>query len=157
MNIALMLYNYIDDDLSIETEVAPCTIFKSSNPNYLLALRDFSIELDRRIYFNREKIDWVLYTTSSNIKFDRFLAQAKYIESDNDTVYLIDDNKYPWVDGGGRAPAITTGFYCTPKCFSALGNAYKLKTPQHYHTVPDEVSTILYSLTRSGFNVEYLK
>ena len=67
--------------------------------------------MDLTIFGERRLIDWVLYSNTENIKFDKFCELAKYEEIDSKTIFSTDNQ--------------LNCFYCKPSVFTVFANQYK--------------------------------
>lgn len=155
MNIALIFHNFVGDESTVINTVNPVTIIRCNTPGKLLAFRDISLDIDEQIYIERKKIDWVLYATDANIRWDDFKQLSKYVEIASDTVYLTGRNPWPWHDG--KEPANMLGnFYCRPHLFTVLGSVYKIDTEgkldKKSDLVTDDITKLIYGINRTGFD-----
>jgi len=155
MNVALIFHNFAGDDQLIIDQVNPVSIIRSTNPDKLLGFRDIALDLDELVYFERKKIDWVMYVNNNDIRWADFLQLTKYVEIASDTVYLTGRNPWPWFDGKEQANMLGN-FYCRPHVFTVLGNSYKIdiagKLDKKSHLVSDDITKLIYGINRTGFD-----
>jgi hypothetical protein len=124
MNLALAVDSQFKDFDNLIEQINPKIVLHSTETNKLLAMADMALQLDRKQFLEGCDIDFVLYATNNNVKFDTF----KYlIEFDGaiynsiwytDTVTLISPEK---IRQSG-----SNSFYCSPKVFSVIGSSYKV-------------------------------
>ena len=167
MNIALILHDLKDDESDILNLINPAFVLRSQNKDKFIAFRDLGLALDKLIYFDRNKIDWVLYANNNLIRYTDFLNIESFISpNDNRLLYVEkhDMSQYP-----NEQKYLYKNFYCRPQVFSTLSNVYKLKnkvneltnlnyfldiTPQggEYKT-DDFFRTWLYAINRNNFDI----
>lgn len=165
MNIALLLHNW--EGASIIDVVNPKIILRSDFTDKFKAFRNLSLELDKAIYLDRIKIDWVLYANNDLIRYNDFLKIESFVAPNDCKLFYVekhDMSLYP-----NEQQYLYKNFYCKPAVFSSLGNVYKLRpivkelvdnsvfiniTPPGGKYETDEFfSTWLYGANRNNFDI----
>lgn len=133
MELNLKLAIILSDDFNIEIP---------NQENHLIIrtpdLLKASIIIDKHIYKQRNKIDYVLFLQTPDHKINNFIPQ---MAEDWDTVYLSTEKSH-------------FNFYCIPETFAMIASVNKLKLndiPQWRNNLvsEDELDLkILYSITK---------
>lgn len=99
----------IEFNVDIAAQINPTMSYKLNRDT---DLPHSAIVLDQCIFGGRQDIDWVLFASNTNIKFDEFLSIERHIPRDSKTIFSTTGN-------------ILDSYYCRPAIFSILGNSYK--------------------------------
>jgi hypothetical protein len=167
MNIAVILHDINDDESDILNSINPAFILKSQNKDKFIAFRDLGLILDKLIYIDRNKIDWILYANNNLIRYTDFLNIESFILPDDNRLFYVEKHNmslYP-----NEQQYLYKNFYCRPHVFSILSNVYKLKNivnelsnlnyflditpPGSQYRTDDFFRTWLYAINRNNFNI----
>jgi hypothetical protein len=165
MHIALLLHN-IELSNEIINEINPSLILTSNQDDKFTAFRDLSFALDKSIYIDRKKIDWVLYSNNDLIRYSDFLKIESFISSIDNRLFYVEKHDMALFPNEQRY--LYKNFYCRPDVFSSLGNVYKLKnivndlSETHFinitpiggiYETDDFFRTWLYAINRNNFDI----
>ena len=154
INIALVLYKF--DNLPSIPQIDPVLIIRNDQPNELLAYRDASIQIDRNKFIDRAPIDWVLFATNPDVRYENFLNHWPYMEKD--TIYSTEPDSFSrFVQSRST---LLGNFYCRPHVFAFLGNVYKVSVDYKgfitLDDLPMEIPQLIFAINRSGYNLTEL-
>jgi hypothetical protein len=148
MNIIVALHNYKNNVNELCNLINPIHTVVSTEDDKSAAFRSMALEIDKIIYIDRVKVDFVLYAMDTNVRWPAFLDASKHITIDSDTIYLTQNynSMYRGIE------EITDGnFYCRPHVFSMLGNVYKIELDSGFKN--KNVAAMLYAVNRSNYDI----
>jgi hypothetical protein len=123
----------------------------------LIGMRDASIALDEYIYFDRNKVDFVLYMNNESgiCKWAEFQIAKDYVDKKSDTVYFTQTKKLYQKN----IPDVTGIFYCRPHVFTFMGSLWKLNMDNdigHESRAGALETRVIYGLSKAGYNISSL-
>jgi hypothetical protein len=128
MNLALAIdsqfKNHINDLIQ---QINPCVVLQSTESNTLQAMSGMALNLEVKMFLENLAVDYVLYATNLDVKFDTFKQLAKFDGATYNSIWYtqtVEHDNY-------HLPRLiriskSGNFYCSPKVFSILGSAHKV-------------------------------
>jgi hypothetical protein len=124
MNLALAIDSQFKDFDNLIEQINPKIVLHSTETNKLLAMADMALQLDCKQFLEGCDIDFVLYATNNNVKFDTFKSLIGFDGATYNSIWYTDTVKLMTPEKIRQAGS--NSFYCSPKVFSILGSAHKV-------------------------------